>query len=201
MNLIKKTMMILFLSVSALTLQGCGLTSWLDWLFGPCESSCYSGGSGYSGGNIGIGNDYVDDTWSPHPDRENPPRYVERPTNPDREREVETGRDREREKREREKRPTAHTTIQNATLKLMTRYDLPADSALAMAQHLITLRTGRTYQISELGITQDDLNKMSQGHNPSAFALKTMSYVLNLELDQTHDLIQKIKMDLSSGQF
>lgn len=185
-------MMILFLCVSVLTLQGCGFSSWLDWLFGPCDNSCYSGGSG---------NDYEDETWNPRPGHDNPPRYVERPRNPNREDEIEDARNREREKRDRERRPHANSTIQTATLRLMARYDLPADSALTMAEHLIALRTGRMHQISELGITQDDLNKMSQGHNPSAFALKTMAQVLNLELNQTHELIQKIKMDLSSGQF
>jgi hypothetical protein len=197
MQKLKKITMITTLLTGSLFLQGCDI---FDWLLGPCDSSCYSPTPGRPDHHDRPDRDDRRDRDDHHSgrgpnDREpNPPRFEERPSDPGRDREVEDGRNRERE--ERDRNSIASPQLMNAAQNLVQKYQIQPRSAMILAEHLIQARVGGMHTLVELGITQDEINAMIHGENPSANMLKKISQVLEMDVIEVHELIQKIKLDI-----
>ena len=160
----------------------------VDVVIGPPCDFCYSGGGGSDGGY----DDGSSSDWGRDDDRTpNPPRYRQEP---DPRRDERDARNRERE---REHRPPTH--LEMATMTVMKKYSLREDSAEILAQHFLEMRAGNTHSLEELGITQNDIEAMARGQNPSASVLLKMAEVLRMDLGEVHNLIQLMKADLAKA--
>jgi len=125
---------------------------------------------------------------------EKPPRYEEREPDPGRAEEIENGRDRERESRGRQLRSPQRSS--SLASRLARHYGLEIKSAQKLAPLLVETAHGDLQRLLNLGISHSELMLMAQGQNPSAATLRRLSNYLQMDLAETHELIQNMKHDL-----
>jgi hypothetical protein len=91
-----------------------------------------------------------------------------------------------------------NANVDELTLKTAYHFEIPTDSAQKVIDALQAAKQKDFSKLESLGLSAEDLKSLANDENPSVTALRTLAAALDLDLGQTHNVIQQMKEDLKN---